>query len=59
MVRTVLLYVLEILAALTALYGVAMVFVPAALILGGLAAVVTLERALAAGPPTPRKEARR
>lgn len=57
--RTVLLYVLEILAALTALYGVAMVFVPAALILGGLAAVVTLERALAAGPPADRKEARR
>ena len=59
MVRTVLLYLLEILAALTVLYGVALVYVPAALILGGLAAIAVLERATAAVPPTPRKEARR
>ncbi|MER7738883.1 hypothetical protein ABTX34_11250 [Streptomyces sp. NPDC096538] len=57
MVRTVL-YLLEILAALTALVGVALVYVPAALILGGLAAVVALERATPGPPPTPRKEAR-
>lgn len=55
--RTVL-YLLEILAALTALVGVALVYVPAALILGGLAGVVALERATAEPPPTPRKEAR-
>ncbi|MGQ5580903.1 hypothetical protein [Streptomyces sp. ECR3.8] len=57
MVKTVL-YLLEILAALTALVGVALVYVPAALILGGLAGVVALERATAEPPPTPRKEAR-
>ncbi|MGN7136777.1 hypothetical protein [Streptomyces pseudogriseolus] len=57
MVKTVL-YLLEILAALTALVGVALVYVPAALILGGVAAVVALERAMAGPPPTPRKEAR-
>jgi hypothetical protein len=52
------LYLLEILAVLTSLVGVALVYVPAALILGGLAAVVALERAMAGPPPTPRKEAR-
>ncbi|MET9304983.1 hypothetical protein ABZX68_06540 [Streptomyces cellulosae] len=55
--RTVL-YLLEILAVLTALAGVALVYAPAALILGGLAGVVALERALAGTSPTPRKEAR-
>lgn len=51
------LHLLEFLFALTVLAGVALVYVPAALILGGLAGVVAIERALSR-PPTPRKEAR-
>ncbi|MEU2062896.1 hypothetical protein [Streptomyces sp. NPDC013455] len=57
MVRTAL-HLLELLLVLTALYGVALVHVPAALILGGLAGVVAVERALSRPPPTPRKERR-
>ncbi|MFF8034914.1 hypothetical protein [Streptomyces sp. NPDC016626] len=60
MVRTTLLHLLECLFVLAALAGVALVHVPAALILGGLAGVVAVERALATSSPlTPRKEARR
>lgn len=54
--RTVVLHVLELLFALTLLFGVALVYVPAALVLGGLAGVVAIERALAQPPPTDRKE---
>ena len=57
MVRT-LLHLLEFLFALTVLAGVALVYVPAALILGGLAGVVAVERALSQPPPASRKEAR-
>ncbi|MEV6803147.1 hypothetical protein [Streptomyces sp. NPDC051132] len=57
MVR-VALHVLESALALTALYGVALVYVPAAFILGGLAGVVAVERALARPPSTPSKERR-
>lgn len=55
MVKTVL-YLLEVLFVLSALYGVALVYVPAALILGGLAGVVAVERALSRPSPTPSKE---
>jgi hypothetical protein len=41
------LYVLEALCLLLALYGVALVYVPAALVLGGVLGVVAIERALA------------
>lgn len=58
MVRTVLLHLLEVLFALTVLVGVALVYVPAALILGGLAGVVAVERALPGPLPTSRKERR-
>jgi hypothetical protein len=57
-VRTTL-HLLEFLFVLAVLAGVALVYVPAALILGGLAGVVAVERALAQPPPTDRKEARR
>ncbi|MFF9625438.1 hypothetical protein [Streptomyces griseosporeus] len=57
MVRTAL-HVLELLFALTVLYGVALVHVPTALVLGGLAGVVAVERALAGPPPTAGKERR-
>ncbi|MDH6226217.1 hypothetical protein [Streptomyces sp. MJP52] len=46
-----LLYLLEALFVLAALYGVALVYVPAALILGGVLGVLAIERVLA------RKEA--
>ncbi|MFI8297294.1 hypothetical protein ACIGCZ_15275 [Streptomyces nigra] len=58
MVRTALLHLLEGAFALTALLGVALVYLPAALILGGLAGVVAVERALPGPPPTSRKERR-
>lgn len=58
MVRTVLLHLLELVFVLTVLYGVALVYVPAALILGGLAGVVAVERALPGPLPTLRKERR-
>lgn len=50
MVKTAVLYVLEGSFVLTLLYGVALVFVPAALILTGLLGVVAVERALADRP---------
>ncbi|MFH9012532.1 hypothetical protein ACH4C6_14225 [Streptomyces sp. NPDC017943] len=56
--RTRLLYVLEVVFALAILFGVALIHVPAALILGGLAGVVAVERALSVPSPAPRKEAR-
>jgi uncharacterized membrane-anchored protein YitT (DUF2179 family) len=58
-VRKAALHLLELLFALAVLFGVALVYVPAALILGGLAGVVAVERAFAAPPPTHRKEVRR
>jgi len=51
------LHLLEVVFALTVVAGVALVYVPAALILGGLAGVVAVERALSQPPPS-RKEAR-
>jgi hypothetical protein len=57
-VRTVLLHLLEGAFALTVLYGVALVYLPAALILGGLAGVVAVERALPGPQSTSRKERR-
>ncbi|MFF9714816.1 hypothetical protein ACF1DW_04360 [Streptomyces sp. NPDC014603] len=57
MVRHVLV-VLEVVFALTVLVGVALVYVPAALILGGLAGVVAVERALSEPPPASREEVR-
>jgi uncharacterized membrane-anchored protein YitT (DUF2179 family) len=54
----VLLHLLELLFALTVLFGIALVYVPAALILGGLAGVVAVERALPGPPPTVRKGGR-
>ncbi|MEU7376547.1 hypothetical protein [Streptomyces albidoflavus] len=53
---TALLYVLEFLAVAAALVGVALVYVPAALILGGVLGVVVAERALASGPSAPRRK---
>jgi len=55
-VRNVVLHVLEAVFVLAALIGVALVYVPAALILGGLAGAVAVERVLARPPTTPRKE---
>ncbi|MEU3293012.1 hypothetical protein ABZ722_11690 [Streptomyces longwoodensis] len=52
-----LLHLLELAFALTVLAGVALVYVPAALVLGGLAGLLACERALARPLPTPRKEA--
>lgn len=52
------LVVLEVVFALTVLVGVALVYVPAALILGGLAGVVAVERALSEPPPASREEVR-
>ncbi|MEU1008192.1 hypothetical protein [Streptomyces sp. NPDC005890] len=57
MVRTAW-HLLELLFVLAVLYGVALVYVPAALILGGLAGVVAVERALSRPLPTPSKERR-
>ncbi|MBC3989341.1 hypothetical protein H8N00_10700 [Streptomyces sp. AC563] len=56
MVKTLLL--LETAFVLTALVGVALVHLPAALILGGLAGVVAVERALSRPTPAPRRKAR-
>jgi hypothetical protein len=58
-VRTAALHLLELLFALTVLLGVALVYVPASLILGGLAGVVAVERFLGRPPPAHRKESRR
>lgn len=56
MVRTVLLTVVEVVCVLAVLYGVAAIYVPAALILGGLVGVVAVEQKLAAPSATHRKE---
>jgi uncharacterized membrane-anchored protein YitT (DUF2179 family) len=53
-VRTALLYVLEVLFVLLAVAGVALWSVPAALVLAGVAGVVAVERATARPPA--RKE---
>ena len=58
MVKTVLLHLLELAFTFTVLVGVALVYVPAALILGGLAGVVAVERALP-GPLTVSRKERR
>jgi hypothetical protein len=52
----VLLTVLEVVCVLAALYGVAAIYVPAALILGGVLGVVAVEQKLAARPAVHRKE---
>jgi len=57
-VRTAALHLLEAALALTALYGVALIYLPAALILGGLAGVVAVERVLSQHPAARRKERR-
>lgn len=54
--RNVLLTVLEVVCVLAALYGVAAIYVPAALILGGVLGVVAVEQKLAARPAVHRKE---
>ncbi|MFF9898493.1 hypothetical protein [Streptomyces longispororuber] len=59
MVRTALLFTAEILCALLALLGVALVYLPAALIVGGVLGVLALERRQAAPPPATRKEVAR
>ncbi|MFI6347262.1 hypothetical protein [Streptomyces sp. NPDC050560] len=51
--RTVVLAVAEALCVLLVLYGVALVSVPAAVILGGLAGVAGIE--VAAGRPAPAR----
>lgn len=56
---TTLLYVLEFLAVAAALAGVALVYVPAALILGGVLGVVVAERALASLPRVTHREGAR
>ncbi|MFJ9020796.1 hypothetical protein ACIRPU_12550 [Streptomyces sp. NPDC102259] len=45
MVRTAVLYGVEAVCLLALLYGVALVYVPAAWVLGGLLGVVAVERA--------------
>jgi hypothetical protein len=58
-VRTVILTVLEVVSLLAVLYGVALIYVPAALILGGLVGVVAAEKLTArpvAVPAAHRKE---
>lgn len=54
--RTVALTVAEVLSLLAIVYGVALVYVPAALILAGLMGVVAAERKLAPPPAAHRKE---
>lgn len=55
---TPLLYVLEFLFLVAVLAGVALIYVPAAFILGGLLGVVAVERVLTSRPaPARRKEA--
>ncbi|WP_326780424.1 hypothetical protein OG481_09770 [Streptomyces longwoodensis] len=56
--RTVALHLAELGFALAVLAGVALIYAPAALILGGLAGVVAVERALARLSPARRKENR-
>jgi uncharacterized membrane-anchored protein YitT (DUF2179 family) len=55
-VRTALLLTAEVLCALLALLGVALVYLPAALMAGGVLGVLALERTQAAAPPPKRKE---
>lgn len=58
--RNALLLAAETLFALVALFGVALVYVPAALVLGGVLGVLALERVQAARPATAtRKEPQR
>ncbi|MFJ6561867.1 hypothetical protein ACIQMV_18800 [Streptomyces sp. NPDC091412] len=56
MVRTVVLTLLEAVCLVAALYGVALIYVPAALILGGILGVVAAERKLAARPPAAHRK---
>ncbi|MFI5664601.1 hypothetical protein [Streptomyces sp. NPDC051684] len=51
-----LLTVVEVVCVLAVLYGVAAIYVPAALILGGLLGVVAVEQKLAVPSATHRKE---
>lgn len=56
MVRTAVLTAVEAVCLLAVLYGVALVYVPAALILGGALGVVAAEQKLARPPAAHRKE---
>lgn len=58
-VRNAVLLTAEILCALVALLGVALVYVPAALVLGGVLGILALERRQAVPPPATRKEVAR
>jgi hypothetical protein len=58
-VRNAVLHLLETVFLLTVLFGVALIYVPAALILGGALGVVAVERKLAERPAAAhRKEPR-
>ncbi|WP_425832581.1 hypothetical protein [Streptomyces fractus] len=54
--RTAVLTVVEVVCVLAVLYGVAAIYVPAALILGGVLGVVVVEQKLATRPAAHRKE---
>ncbi|MFJ2568171.1 hypothetical protein ACIO02_35500 [Streptomyces sp. NPDC087568] len=54
--RNAVLTLLEAVFLLAALYGVALIYVPAALILGGVLGVVAVERKLAARPPAAHRK---
>ncbi|MFZ3558157.1 hypothetical protein [Streptomyces sp. BH055] len=57
MVRTVLLTVMEVLSVLAIVYGIALVYLPAAFIVAGLVGVVAVEKTLAPPPRAHRKGA--
>lgn len=56
MVRIAVLNSVEAVCLLAVLYGVALIYVPAALIAGGVMGVVAAEKKLARPPVTDRKE---
>ncbi|OKJ73361.1 hypothetical protein AMK32_37105 [Streptomyces sp. CB01883] len=57
MVKTVALTALEVLSLLAVVYGVSLVYVPAAFILAGLMGVVAVEKMLAKPPSVQRRGA--
>lgn len=57
MVRTVALTLLEVLSVLAIVYGVALVYLPAAYILAGLMGVFAVEKMLARPPTVQRRGA--
>lgn len=56
--RTVALMTLEVLSLLALVYGVALIYLPAAYILAGLMGVVAVEKMLARPPTAQRKGAK-